>query len=1203
MKKFVAKSRHASAILLMIGLTLLILGALTPSQSVGNDRRTARPAKNPPARKVSPAATLSVASPSAPNCTLPGVQVQSDAANDQTGNQAGVTPQLDLHGVWIAELGTETNTITFTLKVANLTGGPQTNSTWAVFMNVADTTGVTRNIFFNMNTVDSPTGAVGFNYGYHEGNSNTSQGAGSVITGSSNPDGTITLKVNTANILSFNDIASAHVFDVDLTQPGVSLIGIQGQTTLFLGAIGFGATITTDSTTQGTGTYLTIGNAACVGATPTPTPTPTATPTPTPTPGTAGPPRFFNYYAPLGIGENAGEPTIGSNWKTEQTFSNSLFSIPNGGTTMYFGGFMTAALKVTFSDCSSPATATWDQKALTGPNAPRVFGDPILFTDPQTGRTFVSQLLGLTPGGSTTDITDDDGETFTPSEGSSLPSDVDHQTFGGGPLHAPLTRDPNGPIYPNAVYYASQSIADARAAVSLDGGFTFGPGVLMYTDADCAGLHGHVKVAPDGTVYTPNKACGPATGAPFHDTVNDRQTLVFSEDNGITWHLSPIPDSTTNADRDPSVGIATDGTIYFGYQARDGHARIAVGHKTAPGVITWSPSYDVGAQLGIQNMAFAEVTAGDPDRAAFAFFGTTTPGAYDSAAFPGVWYLFIATTFDGGATWTTQNVTPNDPIQRGGICGGGTCRNLLDFFDITIDKEGRVLVAGEDGCLGGCIDGPPNSFTAKAFITRQTGGKRMFALYDPTEPALPGAPLVTGFRQPATVANLSWEMPDNGGEVITAYKVYRSLSGGAFTLLATVQETNFIDTSSDPTAAYRVTAVNMQGEGPFCSDFTPAIGAPPTACDAPGILVINDSLTDGQDNDFGANIPGDPRVNIRQLFIAEPFLGLGVNKLVFTFQVGPTTLGAAPASSQWYIIWNKLNPNTNFNRNWVGMKTDAAGTPRFEYGDFGVALDPLNPNPNGNKAVKVGDADSGSYDPATGVITITVSTSKLENIQPGQTMSGLFARTFLAKEESNEKAVQTAADTTDPSHYDLVGSAACQRLVPVVGAASRKTHTGVGPFDVMLPLTGNPGIECRTGGGTGSHTVVFTFANPLMNVGGATITNGPGSISSQSIQNEFEYVVNLTGVTNANYVTLKLTGITDTAGNATPELSVTMGVLDGDANADRFVDSADISQTKSQSGNGLDGGNFRVDFNIDGSVNSADISAVKSKSGTGLPTP
>ena len=47
-------------------------------------------------------------------------------------------------------------------------------------------------------------------------------------------------------------------------------------------------------------------------------------------------------------------------------------------------------------------------------------------------------------------------------------------------------------------------------------------------------------------------------------------------------------------------------------------------------------------------------------------------------------------------------------------------------------------------------------------------------------------------------------------------------------------------------------------------------------------------------------------------------------------------------------------------------------------------------------------------------------------------------------------------------------------------AVSRKTHAGAGTFDFDLPLTGPPGIESRTGGANGDHTIVFTFANNVV---------------------------------------------------------------------------------------------------------------------------
>jgi hypothetical protein len=49
------------------------------------------------------------------------------------------------------------------------------------------------------------------------------------------------------------------------------------------------------------------------------------------------------------------------------------------------------------------------------------------------------------------------------------------------------------------------------------------------------------------------------------------------------------------------------------------------------------------------------------------------------------------------------------------------------------------------------------------------------------------------------------------------------------------------------------------------------------------------------------------------------------------------------------------------------------------------------------------------------------------------------------------------------------------------------------------------------------------------------------------------------------------------------------------------LQSNDIAQTKSQSGNTVTSSNFREDVTTDGFLNSGDIGLVKSKSGTALP--
>src|SRR5207248_11756029 len=137
-------------------------------------------------------------------------------------------------------------------------------------------------------------------------------------------------------------------------------------------------------------------------------------------------------------------------------------------------------------------------------------------------------------------------------------------------------------------------------------------------------------------------------------------------------------------------GLSRSGRVYFGFADNVNKAVIAISDD---GGHNWHDVKDVGALAGVNNTVFAEVVAGDDDRAAFAYLGTTSKGSLQDRPFPGVWYLFISTTYDGGRTWQTVNATPNDPVQRGPIWlkgGAEISRNLLDFNDARIDREGRV---------------------------------------------------------------------------------------------------------------------------------------------------------------------------------------------------------------------------------------------------------------------------------------------------------------------------------------------------------------------------------------------------------------------------------------------------------------------------------------------------------------------------------
>lgn len=172
--------------------------------------------------------------------------------------------------------------------------------------------------------------------------------------------------------------------------------------------------------------------------------------------------------------------------------------------------------------------------------------------------------------------------------------------------------------------------------------------------------------------------------------------------------------------------------------------------------------------------------------------------------------------------------------------------------------------------------------------------------------------------------------------------------------------------------------------------------------------------------------------------------------------------------------------------------------------------------------------------------------------------------------------------------------------VSAVSAVSRKTH-GATPFDINLPLAGTPGIECRNGGVT---QVVFTFpaavsVNAALGTQGASITSGAGSISSVSGAGTNALTVNLTGVTNPQWITVTLYEVSD--GTYTNDIAVRAGVLPADVNASTNVDSADMTLVQRQNNKPVTSSNFRMDVNASGNIDSADVALTQRQNQKRLP--
>jgi PKD domain len=820
------------------------------------------------------------------------------------------------------------------------------------------------------------------------------------------------------------------------------------------------------------------------------------------------PPRYQVYPALSGTATQSGEPSIGVDWNPNLaglkqvapgTSAHGPTELNTGGITMFTATFDQD--RVSFDDCSSPAINTWTNTAFLPQTITTL--DAIGFTDhftsaalgtsyppPHTpGRTFQGQL---TAGDSNTSYTDDDGVTHTQSQGGGVPQGPDHETIGGGPYN-PNSVPPPPPnvVYSNAIYYCTQNIApEAECSRSDDGGLTFGPGVPIYTPTQCTGsIHGHVKVARDGTVYVPNYSCTLPTG---------NQGVAVSTDNGLTWTENNVPGSGSPKPGlvDPSVGIGlndigkasgqTTNSIYFGYIDSDGGAKIAVSHDRGT---TWSTPQNVGTPFNLANTTFPAVVAGDDNRAAFGFLGTTTTGDSSlDANFPGVWHLYIATTYDGGNSWVTVDVTPDDPVQVGPVCNGGTTcstkRNLLDFNGFDVDAQGRQLFGFADGCVN-CTNSSSSadSNAALGTVARQSGGPRLFAQFDPPSVAPPAAPqLISAVAQAGTGVLVSWLEPDNGGAPITAYKIYRSdnTNGGSGheVLVATVSNsptqtnTKYLDTAAitTPTVTdffYHVTAVNSAGESGFCQekDLLNQTGGGKygsgNACSAEFINV------QGQ----GSAPSADPTTEeqLQDINAGEPFINCTDHSITFVIKVNtldPQKTGQVTPlpNTEWlaqFVVPASANTSGVAQTLFVSWDTETIPTGAFNYGFIdnsptGGGLYTAQcleapgqscaatgtANTDGTITIKLSYAGGLTFSPSTGS-PFTV------NLGPGVQLSSVKGTTYTCLCAAGTGLLETDSTTTGDGTYTMQGNVPCAGEPPIAVLSGNPT-TGNAPLTVTF---------------------------------------------------------------------------------------------------------------------------------------------------------
>lgn len=422
------------------------------------------------------------------------------------------------------------------------------------------------------------------------------------------------------------------------------------------------------------------------------------------------------------IGLTSAEPTIGIT--------------PNGS--VFTSAFQTnTRVEVVRSTDRGKSWEVVSPTLPNGRNAQLLSLDPYTYVNDPPGDKDSSRVftVDLTVACSYLSFSDDSGETWITNPLVCGRPVNDHQTlFGGPPVNSPTVG------YPDLIYYCWNDIASSSCQKSVDGGLTFTltgtPAFLGYNpsggdgiegaDGLCGGLHGHGHVGPDGTVYLPRGYCG-------------QPWLSISKDEGVTWTNVQV---AKNGVSTHEAGVVADkaGNVYYTYTGRDRLPYLAVSKN---GGKKWSRPMMIGAP-GVNEANLPSIALGAKGKIAVAYMGTeNSPGmpfpnegqectAVGACPDPPeysetTWHGYVTITpnaLQKQPTFYSASVNdPKDPFIRG-TCGPGRCKSVLDFIDVSIDRDGVTWSAWVDGCILACISGT-SSVGNDGVVARLVGGPRL----------------------------------------------------------------------------------------------------------------------------------------------------------------------------------------------------------------------------------------------------------------------------------------------------------------------------------------------------------------------------------------------------------------------------------------------------------------------------------------------
>ena len=428
-------------------------------------------------------------------------------------------------------------------------------------------------------------------------------------------------------------------------------------------------------------------------------------------------PLIFNFSD---VGEDGAEPSIGV------TSSGCIFFI---------------AFEKVMRSCDHGDS--WED--VTGPLCAFQTNDPWGWVDPETDRIFNVQMQGLQT--SWICWSDDDGETWVgnPHDSGTTPVN-DHIKLATGPWTSSgygIGGQFSQAFYDQAVYYCYNKLVGIFCFTSFDGGATFeAGGQIIGLATTNGGLHGAITSAPDGTVYVTPRVETPS--------------VIVSKDNGLTWFDRTMGEDVGTPYPRKNSEVATD-TQSNAYHIWTGADEGVYMSRSIDSGESWEQTSIRISPIEVISTAFSQIDAGDPGRIAVTYLGSENSSELGEPNIDGQpwdgnahyangnvsYYLYITfslNALDPNPVFHTVRASP-DPVQIGSICLnsgdcrdiGGSNRNLLDFNDLHIDREGRVYIAFADGCTVACATGnnstPEDSRSRRGIMCFLSSGPSLLAEY------------------------------------------------------------------------------------------------------------------------------------------------------------------------------------------------------------------------------------------------------------------------------------------------------------------------------------------------------------------------------------------------------------------------------------------------------------------------------------------